>query len=455
MDCMIMCGGSGTRLWPLSRNKLPKQFLKLTDEKYSMFQLTVLRAQNIKSISKYYIVSNLTHNFLVKQQMEELGISNYLLVSEPFGKNTCGAISTVSQITDQKLLLVMSSDHIWSDDKFVDSVSCAQNIISNVVVFGIKPTYPETGYGYINYNKNQLIKFVEKPKLEIATEYINSGDYLWNSGNFLFDVDYLNNQLKAHACDIFTMVKETLVNSKTLDNEIKLNPDFFKNVRDDSIDFAVMEHVTGGKVVVYDGYWSDIGSFKSLYDYYSKDSNNNVLQSKTNILNTTNCFVKSDKLVVLNNVKDLTIVDTSDALYIGNTDKAQDIKLLVNEIKKDNKPILEVHTKEYRPWGWYINIIEGSGFKVKRIGVYPGKRLSLQSHNCRSEHWVLVKGTAKLQVGKDFHTITKNQHTYIPVGVLHRIENIGEEDVEFIETQIGDYLGEDDIVRYEDDFGRL
>ncbi len=452
---MIMCGGSGTRLWPLSRNKLPKQFLKLTDEKYSMFQLTVLRAQNIKSISKYYIVSNLTHNFLVKQQMEELGVSNYLLVSEPFGKNTCGAISTVSQITDQKLLLVMSSDHIWSDDKFVESINTAQNIISNVVVFGIKPTYPETGYGYINFKDNQLIKFVEKPKLEIATEYVTSGNYLWNSGNFLFNVDYLNNQLKTYANDIFISTKETLANSITLDNEIKLNPEYFKNVRDDSIDFAVMEHVTGGNVVVYDGYWSDIGSFKSLYDHYSKDSNNNVLQSKTNILNTTNCLVKSDKLVVLNNVKDLTIVDTPDALYIGNTDKAQDIKLLVNEIKKDNKPILETHTKEYRPWGWYINIIEGGGFKVKRIGVYPGKRLSLQSHNCRSEHWVLVKGTAKLQVGKDFHTITKNQHTYIPVGVLHRIENIGEEDVEFIETQIGDYLGEDDIVRYEDDFGRL
>ncbi len=455
MDCVIMCGGSGTRLWPLSRNKLPKQFLKLTDDKYSMFQLTVLRALKINQINKFYIVSNVSHNFLINQQMGELGVMNYMLISEPFGKNTCAAINVVSHISESELLLVMSSDHIWEDEKFANAVLNAQNIITNVVVFGIKPTYPETGYGYINYEFNKLIKFVEKPKIDVATEYFNSGCYLWNSGNFLFNRAYLNRQLAIYALDIFNATKLTIDNSKIISNELKLNADFFKNVRDDSIDFAVMEHETDGKVVIYDGYWSDIGSFKSLYDHHKKDSYDNVLQSETKLLNTSNCFVKSDKLVVLNNVNNLTIVDTSDALYIGSTESSQDIKLLVNEIKKDNKNILDVHTKEFRPWGWYININEGPGFKVKRIGVYPGKRLSLQTHAHRSEHWVLVKGKAKLQIGQDFHIITKNYHTYIPIGVLHRIENIGEEDVEFIETQIGDYLGEDDIVRYEDDFGRV
>ena len=458
MDCMIMCGGNGTRLWPLSRKKLPKQFLKLTDEKYSMFQLTCLRLKKIKSINKIYFVSNVIHNFLIKEQVEELDITNYMIISEPFGKNTCAAIASVSNLSKSENLLVMASDHIWDNELFEKAVDDALKILNNsVVVFGIKPSYPETGYGYINFKDDNLIKFVEKPNLETAKKYIETGEYLWNSGNFLFNIQYLNNSLNKNANDIYENVNETLKNSIFSKNELKLNSKFFEKVRSESIDYAVMEFVNDGKVIKYDGKWIDIGSFKSLYDYLEKDENKNVLQAKTKILNTTKCLLKSDKLVVLNNVEDLTIIDERDSLYIGKTDKSQDVKKLVNMLKEEKDESLIVHAKAYRPWGWYINI-EGddhSGFKVKRIGVYPGKRLSLQSHDHRSEHWVMVRGTAKVQVGKDFHILKKNQHVYIPIGVLHRMENVGDELVEFVETQIGDYLGEDDIVRYEDDFGRV
>lgn len=457
MDCMIMCGGNGTRLWPLSRKKLPKQFLKLTDKKYSMFQLTCIRLKKIKNIRKIYFVSNIIHNFLIKEQVEELNIKNYMIISEPFGKNTCAAITSVLSLSDSNNLLVMASDHIWDNDKFSVAVNDALEINDSVVVFGIKPNYPETGYGYINFKGNELIKFVEKPNLEKAKKYLELGNYLWNSGNFLFNIEYLRNKMRLYANDILDDVNETIKHSVIFKNELKLNPKLFEKVREESIDFAIMEHINDGKIIKYDGKWVDIGSFKSLYDYLEKDENNNVIQADTRELNTKNCLIKSNKLVVLNNVKDLTIIDERDTLYIGKTENSQDVKKLVNILKKENNNSLIVHSKAYRPWGWYINI-EGdnfSGFKVKRIGVYPGKRLSLQSHNNRSEHWVVTKGTAKVQVGKDFHILRKNQHVYIPIGVLHRMENIGKDMVEFVETQIGSYLGEDDIVRYEDDFGRV
>ena len=455
-----MCGGSGTRLWPLSREKLPKQFLKLTDKDHTMFQLTCLRVADLQ-YDCLYVICNEQHMFLAKKQLEDLNIKNFKLVGEPFGKNTCAAIATACNLSNlESNLLVMSSDHIWDDKKFIESVNRGLKLLNDgIVVFGIKPSYAETGYGYLKYDGDNLECFVEKPNKELAEEYLKDGSYLWNSGNFLFSNKMMRNELEKHALDIFNSVNLTLDNSGDLSkNEIKLNNNKFKEVRDESIDYAVMENYKTGKIVMYDGYWSDIGSFKSLHDHLEKDDNGNVLDGDVKCIDTKNSLIQSDnKLVTTLGVGNLVVVDTRDTLFIADKERSQDVKLFVKDLKKENREETKVHAKAYRPWGWYINIDgnEYSGSKVKRIGVYPGKRLSLQSHKQRSEHWVVVKGQAKVQVGEDFHLLHKNQSVYIPVGVLHRMENVGEEMVEFIETQIGDYLGEDDIVRYEDDFGRI
>jgi mannose-1-phosphate guanylyltransferase/mannose-6-phosphate isomerase len=455
-----MCGGSGTRLWPLSREKLPKQFLKLTDKDHTMFQLTCLRVADLQ-YDCLYVICNEQHMFLAKKQLEDLNIKNFKLVGEPFGKNTCAAIATACNLSNlESNLLVMSSDHIWDDKKFIESVNRGLKLLNDgIVVFGIKPSYAETGYGYLKYDGDNLECFVEKPNKELAEEYLKDGSYLWNSGNFLFSNKMMRNELEKHALDIFNTVNLTLDNSGDLSkNEIKLNNNKFKEVRDESIDYAVMENHKTGKIVMYDGYWSDIGSFKSLHDHLGKDNNGNVLDGDVKCIDTKNSLIQSDnKLVTTLGVENLVVVDTRDTLFIADKERSQDVKLFVKDLKKDNRDETKVHAKAFRPWGWYINIDgnDYSGSKVKRIGVYPGKRLSLQSHKQRSEHWVVVKGQAKVQVGEDFHLLHKNQSVYIPVGVLHRMENVGEEMVEFIETQIGDYLGEDDIVRYEDDFGRI
>jgi mannose-1-phosphate guanylyltransferase/mannose-6-phosphate isomerase len=460
LNIVIMCGGSGTRLWPLSREKLPKQFLKLTDEKYTMFQLTCLRVKDLVYDS-LFVICNIEHMFLAEQQLNELGITNYKLVGEPFGKNTCAAITTSCILSSpDSELLVMSSDHMWNDEVFTNSVKDGLKMVDQgIIVFGIKPLYPETGYGYLNYDNNKLIKFIEKPCIDDANKYFESGNYLWNSGNFLFSNKIMTNELQTYAKDIYDSVLLTIQNSgDTTKSQIVLNKEFFKVVRDESIDYAVMEFHNNGKVVVYDGYWNDIGSFKSLYDHLKKDENGNIVNGDIRYIDTHNSLIQSEtKLVTTLGINNMVIIDTRDTLFIANKDRSQDVKLFVKDLKKDNRSETIIHAKAYRPWGWYICIDgdDNSGSKVKRIGVYPGKRLSLQSHNRRAEHWVIVKGTAKVQVGKDFHILNPNQSVYIPTGALHRMENVGTELVEFIETQIGDYLGEDDIIRYEDDFGRI
>lgn len=457
LNILIMCGGSGTRLWPLSRDSLPKQFLNITDEKLTMFQLTCLRAKKI-NFNKLFVICNNKHIFLAKQQLDDLSIENYKIIGEPFGKNTAAVIACASLLSNNNdNLLVLSSDHIWNDNIFIDSVKEGLNFCNeSIVTFGIVPNYPETGYGYLNYSNNDLIKFIEKPNLEKAKEYLEDGNYLWNSGNFLFNNKIIIDEFLLNAKDIYESVQQVLQKSSIELNEFTLDPIAFENVRSESIDYAIMEMHTNGKVVPYDGLWVDIGSFKSIYSMNDKDSNKNVLNGDIFCIDTTGSYVKSDKLVATIGIKNLSIIDTPDVLYVGDIDRGQEIKNIVSILKKDNREEVKLHKKSFRPWGWYINIDgnDTNGSKVKRIGVYPGKRLSLQSHERRSEHWVIVKGKAKVQVGKDFHELHKNQSIYIPVGVLHRMENIGNEIVEFIETQIGDYLGEDDIIRYEDDFGR-
>ena len=458
LSVVVMSGGSGTRLWPLSRKLLPKQFLKLTDSQNTMFQISCLNANKLNP-EEFIIVCNEQHKFLASQQLEELNIHNYKILCEPFGKNTAAAISIACSVINQENdIFVMTSDHVWDSEELCNSIIKAKKINDNqnILVFGIKPTYPETGYGYIKYENNNLIEFVEKPNLEKAKEYIN-GNYLWNSGNFFFTNSYMINQLEKYAFDVINNVRLTLKKSNNQNKIISLNSEYFNKVPEISIDYAVMEKQEKGIVIKYDGFWVDIGSLLSLYNFKDKDNNNNVKEGDVYTIDTHNCLIKSEeRLVTTLNVENLAIIDTKDVLLVADINRSQDVKLFVKQLEKEKREEIVCHSKVFRPWGWYKNI-EGtdlSGFKVKRIGVYPGKKLSLQSHNHRSEHWVIVKGRAKVQVGKDFLILNENQHVYIPKETLHRMENIGEAELEFVETQIGSYLGEDDIVRYEDDFGR-
>lgn len=461
LNIVILCGGSGSRLWPLSRTLLPKQFLNLTNKDLTMFQNTCKRIENL-CYEQLYIICNQDHIFLIEQQLQDLNIVNYKLIIEPYGKNTAPAIALSCQlINSESNILVLASDHIFNDTKLVNCINTGLKLTDEgIVVFGITPTKPETGYGYIRYQDNNLVTFNEKPTFEIAKKYLEDGNYLWNSGNFLFKNKLMIEEFQKHATDIYTQVKLTLENSGTFINrQLKLNPDFFKNVNpgDLSIDYAIMEKHTSGKVVIYDGLWSDIGSFQSLYEYKSLGTNINVNDGDIYNVETSNCYIKSNKLVATLGIENLAIVDTEDALLVANKDKCQDIKKIVKLLEKDNKNEIKFHTRVYRPWGWYINI-EGndySGSKVKKIVVLPGKRLSLQSHNYRHEHWVITKGTPIVQLGETFIKMKENEHIYIPIKEKHRMENKTNKIVEFIETQIGEYLGEDDIIRYQDDFGRI
>lgn len=467
LNIVILCGGSGSRLWPLSRKYLPKQFLALTDNNLTMFQLTCQRVQQL-NYHQLYIICNQDHLFLAEQQLQELHISNYNLISEPFGRNTAPAIAVACQIIDpESYILVLSSDHLYQEDEFINSINQGLQLTdSGIVFFGIMPTYPETGYGYIHFKDQQLISFIEKPNQQLAQQYLDSGDYLWNSGNFLFSNQEMTKQFKIHCPQIWSDISFTLINSGPIINKkLQIQAEFFTDVNpnDLSIDFAVMEHLNSSRVVKYQGLWSDIGSFKSLYDQKlqqlkpkEKDSNNNVFEAEVYNLETNNCFIKSDKLVATIGLDNLMIIDTSDSLLVADLNKSQDIKKIVKNLETNKKTEIQLHNKVYRPWGYYINI-NGSdydGSKIKRIVVYPGKRLSLQSHNQRSEHWVIVKGLPRVQVGEKFYDMKPNEHIFIPVTEKHRIENNTEQLVEFVETQIGNYLGEDDIIRYQDDFGR-
>lgn len=453
----IMCGGTGTRLWPKSKSLLPKQFLKLTNKNRTMFQLN---CENVLSLNpkKYMIICNEKHNFMVEEQLNELNIDNYEIISEPIGRDTCATISLASNLNNiDDNLVILTADHIWDKDKLCESILNGLKNKESITFIGIKPSYAETGYGYINFENNNVVCFAEKPNKETAEKYIKEGNYLWNSGIFMFPNKVINSELKKHKASLNEEVILTIKNSEKKGKNIRLNKDYFEKVEKISVDYAIMEKQTNGKIIKYDGYWCDIGSFEALYNYSEKDKDGNILSEDVLTINTKNCLIDSKKLVTTIGIEDLIIIDERDSLLITKKEDSQLVKNIVKELENKKRDEVVCHSKVYRPWGWYINV-EGndhSSFKVKRIGVYPGKRLSLQSHNKRSEHWVITKGTTKVQVGKDFLILNKNQHVYIPKETLHRMENIGEEMVEFVETQIGDYLGEDDIVRYEDDFGRV
>jgi mannose-1-phosphate guanylyltransferase/mannose-6-phosphate isomerase len=473
MNVVILCGGKGSRLWPLSREKLPKQFLPLVDSK-TMFQNTILRFQYLKKlkidINKYIIICNKEHEFIVNEQLVELNLEdNVVIITEPIGRDSAPAVCIASLYGKKDdVSLIVPCDHIFNDYELCSVIKKGVDkyVNNSIVTFGITPSYPETGYGYIQTNsQNETLCFKEKPDHKTAKSYIETGTYLWNAGLFMFQNKTMIQCFVKYALDILNVCEQTLEKSVVSNNILHLNLESFEICNSISIDYAIMEPLIRNRAVdintftlPYNHMWSDIGSFKVLFENCLKDEDNNVLKGEIITQDTNNCYIESDNaLVTTLGVNNLIIVNHRDVLLVANKECSQDVKKIITKLPDTNDGLKIVHAKAYRPWGWYINV-EGndhSGYKVKRIGVYPGKRLSLQSHNHRSEHWVICKGNARVQVNNDFIEMGPNEHVFIPVKALHRMENIGDEMVEFVETQIGDYLGEDDIVRYEDDFGRV
>jgi mannose-1-phosphate guanylyltransferase len=473
MHFVVLCGGSGSRLWPKSRVKLPKQFLKLTNQ-YTMFQNTILRIFKLVELSsdinnKIYIICNVDHGFIVKQQIDELENNNSIIViTEPIGRDSAPALcisSLLGSVEDNTF--IMPCDHIFDDNHFSEcALEAYKYLDKSIITYGIKPTVPETGFGYIELGEhNKTLNFVEKPNYETALKYVESGKFLWNAGVFIFKNKNMISLFEKYAIDILENCRQTIINSNFSDDIITLSADPFKTCRAISVDYAIMEYLVkdhsaeiDGITITYNSNWSDIGSFSSLYTESLKDENNNVLKGDIFIKDVEESYIETctsfTSVIGLNNI---IVVNDRDSLLICNKNNSQDVKKVVDHLKENNRIEALYHSKVFRPWGWYINIEgnDNSGFKVKRIAVYPGKRLSLQSHNYRSEHWVIVKGNALVQVGNNFYNLTKDDYIYIPLKELHRIENTGDELMEFTETQIGDYLGEDDIIRYEDDFGRI
>ena len=462
---VILAGGGGVRLWPLSREFYPKQFINLVNDT-SLFQDTIMRLPD--ELYSPLVICNEEHRFIVAEQLRQINSSNKGIILEPIGKNTAPAIAIAAMNLlnerEDPILLVLSADHlIDNNQKFLKTIRIASKIAEQgkMVAIGVQPNKPEIGYGYIevdNSEKNEyynIISFTEKPNLKAAKKYLNSGNHYWNSGIFIFKASVYLNELKKYEPEIFTICKKSCVNPPKDLDFIRLDNEEFYKCPNKSIDYAVMEKTNNGAVVPFDGSWSDIGSWEALWSSKVKDSNNNVSEGDVVLKKVQNSYIhSSNRLIVANDISDLIIIDTQDALLVSSKKSSQDIKNIVQNLKKDNRSEPNNHRKVYRPWGYYDSIDTGKGFQVKRIFVNPGAKLSLQKHKKRSEHWVIVKGIALITCGKKVFQLNENQSTYIPKEEIHRLENKSDSPLEIIEIQTGDYLGEDDIIRLEDDYHR-
>lgn len=463
---IILSGGSGTRLWPLSRAEYPKQFLSLTSYN-TMIQDTVLRLQSVYSKSPI-VVCNEQHRFIVAEQLSQINVKEPTIILEPFAKNTAPAIAVacfhaLTQAEDA-IVVVLASDHvIKNQDSFlnslVDAIQAAKK--DNLVTFGIKPTEANTGYGYIKANVNKdspyfpLDKFVEKPNLQKAQEYLADGSYFWNSGMFIFKAKVFLEELKKYDEQIYKCSYNSYKKSlKDLDF-IRLNSDEFYKCPSNSIDYAVMEKTTKGVVVPLDCGWSDVGSWSALWQVNNKDESGNVCFGDVITKNTSNSFIYSqNRLVTTLGIKDTIVVETRDTILVANKDAAQEVKQIVDTLKEQNRTVATENRVGFRPWGTYDSIEKGQRYKVKHITVKPGAKLSVQMHYHRAEHWIVVSGTAKVLNGQKELILAENESTFIPLGTIHALENPGKVPLELIEVQSGSYLEEDDIVRFEDKYGR-
>lgn len=455
MTNIILCGGSGTRLWPISRTLMPKQFVKLFDNK-SLFQLTVDR--NSKLCNSQFIVSNSEQYFLALDQLEELNKDNNKYLLEPVGRNTAPAIAlSCMELDYDEIVLVTPSDHLIKDEKKYGEVLLKAKELANdnnLVTFGITPTFAETGFGYIESKNTYDVKaFYEKPDFKTATSYLEAGNYYWNSGMFCFKAGVFLDELKKYSPEIFETSQKALDNSSK-DDITRIKHDDMVEIPEDSIDYAVMEKSSIVKVIPSNINWSDVGSFDALYDELEKDENGNTKnKNHISIDSQNNLIYGSQRKIATVDIEDTIIVDTGDALLISKKGSSQKVKKVVNEVRK-NTELHNIHLTGYRPWGTYTVLEETPGYKIKRIEVKPGKRLSLQKHFHRNEHWIVVSGTATVTVGETTKYVRPNESTYIKMGEVHRLENEGKIPVILIEAQVGEYTGEDDIIRISDDFKR-
>ncbi len=452
---MILCGGSGTRLWPISRTLMPKQFVKLFNEE-SLFQLTVKRNQEV--CDQQFIVSNAEQYFLAYDQLEELSMTENRFLLEPIGRNTAPAIALACLALDKaELVLVSPSDHLIKDEvAYADVLQKAKSLAEedNLVTFGIMAEYAETGFGYIESNGEDVKAFHEKPDVKTAQKYLDAGNFYWNSGMFCFKAGVFLDELKKYSPEIYKFSKLAYENAKN-DGMIRISHEDMMAIPEDSIDYAVMEKSSKVKVVASDIDWSDLGSFDALDEELPKDINGNTKCKHLYTVDAKNNFVYSkERAIALTGVENLIVVDTGDALLIGKKGESQKVKEVVKQLKEADSELHHIHLTAHRPWGTYTILENNDNYKIKRIVVKPGKRLSLQKHFHRSEHWVVVSGTALVTVGEIETLVKPNESTYIPMGEIHRLENPGKIDVVLIEAQVGSYVGEDDIVRLQDDFKR-
>ncbi len=465
---VILSGGSGSRLWPLSRKQFPKQFLALTGE-HTLFQQTLERLA-FDGMQSPLLVCNKDHKFIVREQLDALSLPIQGLLLEPFGRNTAPAVALAAMKLlaegRDELLLVLPADHVIEDQKAFQRALVPATIAAEegqLVLFGVPATSPETGYGYIRCDgpgasheaARRVLQFVEKPDAERARSFVESGDYFWNSGMFLFRASRFLEELKKHDADIYDTCLLTLERSKHEDDEILIDPPTFACCPENSIDYAVMEKTDSACVVPLSAGWNDVGCWSSIWEVHPKDQDGNVIKGDVVVEDCQNCLVHGNgKLVTLLGVEDLVVVETKDAIMIAHRDKVQDVKKLVQRLDADSRPETQNHCAVYRPWGCYDSVDMGGRFQVKRISVKPGAQLSLQMHHHRAEHWIVVSGTAQVTCNEKTFLLTENQSTYIPVTAVHRLANPGKIPLEIIEVQSGSYLGEDDIERLEDVYGR-
>ncbi|WP_118184159.1 mannose-1-phosphate guanylyltransferase/mannose-6-phosphate isomerase [Paraburkholderia phosphatilytica] len=466
---VILCGGSGTRMWPLSRSGYPKQFLSLYGDS-TLLQQTAGRLAGVADAAAPMVITNEQQRFLVAEQLREIGLQGRLVL-EPTARNTGPAIAAAALIAladdPDAVLLVLPADHvIESGDLFRTSVERAlpHAAAGKLVTFGIEPTEPHTGYGYIRRaaaldgaeSAFEVGAFVEKPDEARARTFLAAGGYYWNSGMFLFRADAYLRELAAHAQDVVGPVTQSVELAKEDLDFLRLDRDAFAACRSDSIDYMVMEHTRDAVVVAAAGLgWSDVGTWTALAAISPRDEQGNTCQGDVIVHDATNTFVRSEsRMVAVLGVDNLVVVETADAVLVANKERAQDVKKIVDQLNATGRVESELHRKVFRPWGSYEGVDSGERFQVKRIVVNPGASLSLQMHYHRAEHWIVVQGTARVVNGEHTILLSENQSTYIPLGTKHRLENPGKVPLEMIEVQSGSYLGEDDIVRFEDNYGR-
>jgi mannose-1-phosphate guanylyltransferase/mannose-6-phosphate isomerase len=459
---VILSGGSGTRLWPLSRELYPKQLLPLVGER-TMLQETVARTAGLDA-GPPIVVCNDAHRFLVAEQLRRLGVPTATIVLEPCGRNTAPAIGLAARLAaPDDLLLVLPADHVILDpEAFRAAVRRALPAAQagRLVTFGIVPNAPETGYGYIRRGVQEgeafrIAQFVEKPDADRAAQFLKSGEYYWNSGMFLFRADRYRAELERFASDIAAVVDDVVARATPDLDFVRVDKTAFEACRSESIDYAVMEKTADAVVVPLSAGWSDVGSWAALQDASPADARRNVRHGDIVAEDTDGCYLYAEsRLVATVGLKDHVVVETKDAVLVAPRNRVQDVKQLVARIKAEGRTEHLLHREVYRPWGSYDSVDFGDCFQVKRLSINPGAQLSLQLHHHRAEHWIVVAGTARITRGEEIFLLEVNQSTYIPLGVRHRIENPGKIPLHIIEVQSGTYLGEDDIVRFEDRYGR-